>query len=379
MKNHILTVLLSVIACSCSQFNFAPEAKKITDFNKYLQKIDIANKGEENKTRKWMRIDGFIDDLRGIESFENLESLHLQSCKEGLDFSPIRHLYSLKKIEITDLSDKNINKIFNSSINFRLVEELRISYCKLQNLSFLSYLPNLKRLSLNYTEVENMEGLSELKLITELEANNCGLTSINFVSDLHELKALSLCDNRIRDVSPISRLKNIRTLNLRNNFITDIPRSDNWKKLEWVNLAHNKIEDIDSFLELKKLKELDLNCNRVLDISIFSKMTGIRLIKLENNPVKNIPYRLRDNNVKEIVLSYGNIIDYKSIVSALRNRIKLNLSKCVLEETILQLQEKKNMPIHHKRLRIKKILAKKTRTSTQNDITYVRNLIKKRF
>ena len=253
---------------------FSIEISKIV--RDYIIELDLSNKN--------------IEDLSGIESFENLQVLNLSNN----NISNIESLLVLENLCELDLSDNKVNDLNQITTGFSNLYNLNLSYNNVNDVEKLKYLGELRELDLSGNK--NLVNIEELTNISYLTLNNCGLddTYIDKIASL-QLYSISLEYNNITD--PL-KLQSINS----------------------VNLSGNKSLDLDL---IPNVEELILNDCNISDLSFLESYTKILWLQLRNNPIEDISYLEDMDNLLDLDLSYTNVKD----VSGLTNvKQKLALS-----------------------------------------------------
>eukprot|EP00833_Pecoramyces_ruminatium_P009460 jgi/Orpsp1_1/1183492/evm.model.c7180000085439.1 len=232
-----------------TELNFNLNFQNIPVFNK-LKKLII-----KSMNIKTIKLD--------INLNSSIERINLS--RNLLEVFPTQ-LLKLPNLKYLDLSMNNINKL---------------------ELNFLNYLPKLKRLYLNYNE------------INEIIINDSILNS--------SLSSLNLSDNNITQFpSQLFNLKNIRNIYLDDNYIKEITDDINKNSnIEIIDLSNNKIEKFPIiFKYLPKLKRLNLYKNKIsqtnLDISVFSSLEELDIGF--NNFDGDLKF---SRKMKEIIINYN--------------------------------------------------------------------------
>jgi len=153
----------------------------------------------------------------------------------------------------------------------------------------LSDLEGITYLDAHYRNINNITGLEKCTEIAELWIfGNYELSDITPLSSLSKLDKISLfwCD--VSDVAPLANLTNLQYLDLYGNTICDISHLSNLRKLSHLDLDNNNIEDISIIVNLFSLNELKLARNRIADISPLLKNEGLGegdVVSLGGNPL----------------------------------------------------------------------------------------------
>ena len=234
-----------------------------------------------------------ISDLTGLQNCKNLKHLNLSYNPNISDLSAISSLQNLSFLDLQGITSL-VDITFLS--NLVKLTELYIGYerVKLEDISPLSNLTSLKKLSIWHADVLDISKLSTLINLEYLTIahNHKPITDITFLQNLPNLKHLDLRGwNRpaLKEVSPIKDLDNLEYLNLGGNLITDISPLSNLVNLVHLNLNGNgDLSNISPLENLSKLTKLYLYSNSIVDITPLSKLTNLQDIKLYSNQITDI-------------------------------------------------------------------------------------------
>ena len=201
-----------------------------------------------------------ISTLTDLKWFTNLESISLTSCEitslEGIEhlinlkelyvlhnnisnLAPVSNLINLKRLECRDNKISNLDPVSNL-INLK---ELFCDQNNIRDFSALSGLINLEKLSIGNNEVLQID-LSIFENLTKLisfSAPWCGIDDISFLSHMPDLEFIDLNNNNISDINCLENLENLTYLNLKSNKISDVSAIENFNQLETVYLGDNPI------------------------------------------------------------------------------------------------------------------------------------------
>lgn len=139
---------------------------------------------------------------------------------------------------------------------------------KIKNLSGLEAFKNLKYLNICYNTIESLTPLANLKNLEDLVidgVNENGSTPLDIspLSGLTALKRLSVNKNHITNIQPLANLKNLKFLSIYNNDITDISPLKTCTALAEIYAAKNNIEDLSPLAELPKITGGNINDQKI--------------------------------------------------------------------------------------------------------------------
>jgi internalin A len=182
-------------------------------------------------------------------SFERKESEHFNSQNEGeannLKFinPKIKLLRGLKKL------------IANGKYNAKW---------DLSDLSPLTHLTTLERLSVHSTQVSD---LSHLKGLIALQQIGVHSTQVRDLSPLKGLITLQLIDISFTQVSDLSSLKNLTALQL-------------------LYIYNTQVEDLSPLKDLTALQELAIHSTQVSDLSLLTNLMALELLDVQNCKIR---------------------------------------------------------------------------------------------
>lgn len=153
----------------------------------------------------------------------------------------------------------------------------------ISNLAPIATLKNLKKLNLEWQQIEDLTPLSELEQLEELDLSHNLIRDTTALSSLQQLKKLDLSSNLIYFISPISSLTKLEELYIARASISDIEALNSLTNLKKLDLASNNISNIESLSSLLNLEKLDLSYNLVRDIAPLTSLNNIVELKVESN------------------------------------------------------------------------------------------------
>jgi hypothetical protein len=232
-----------------------------SNFQELLANLcDSINKGK--------LVTAYISDYSPIVKEVEKPYLHLQD--KGLSKLP-QNINTLLVKEII-LTGNNFTEFPAEVLNMPQLEELLIGHNPVTKLpDNLEFLKNLKRLSINATQIKEFP--SDL-------------------SALESLETIGLDHNEFKKVpEPILTIPNLKRLGLNNNKLTDLKFIDErLEGLESIYLYSNELKQIDCEIEnLKSLKELLIFGNEIDSIpDCIASLTNLEKLEIWSNPIKYV-------------------------------------------------------------------------------------------
>ena len=280
-------------------------------FSEYISKISGAT--EDEMKFKWMKnqtkleiTDKAINSLQDLVFFPNLISLSLTSL----------NLENMEGIE-----------------NCKLLNNLRLSSCKIQDFTSIGSLQNLSTFY-NYgpVNINNLiDGLNKCNKLDEVTIRTASLNNMKRIGELKSIKHLSLLQNNITKVEGIEKLTNLIGLDMGQNNIKTINQIIQNTNLETLNVDGCGIESINGIEKLTNLKKLYLSSNNIIDITLLANNQKLTYLNLKNNAnlkVDNFSAEEQEkiNQIGKIIDKGGQIVLDTKQLKLFNNYTSLDLS-----------------------------------------------------
>ena len=180
-----------------------------------------------------------------------------------------------------------------------------------QDLSDLSKLPFLTRLSMEGMAFDDLSDLSKLTALEELVISDMSISSqdLKTIATLPKLRSLSMISCGISGISPLSEAKGLTYLNLNGNTIRDLSAIESMTNLVELRLRHNAITDLSSLSGLVYLEVLDLSFNSFTTPAPLDGCIRLRELQLSNNALSDLSGLNRLMGLQVLDLSYTGVTD----------------------------------------------------------------------
>ena len=307
------------------------------DWNKNYH-IDYNLLYESYKLSNNFKIDGIVhknkyincDKIKNIIKFNNIKYLCIDNDFINIDMDK-NHCF--KKLEILHLTlnNKDLTYFIESCnrINYLInLKELNISYDgQILNLNFLNNLNNLEKLNIfrfikNIDVIDDLSPLCNSKNLKYLKLYNIELNDISILSGLTNLEKLTLNHCNINYINGLAYLKKLKYLSLQNNNLEDISEIQYLNNLKKINLSDNNIHNIYPLYDLTKLKYISLSHNNISDIMPLEYMNNLEILYLLDNPINDIGIL---DDLEKLNKVYINNFDYIRDQSQIENSKKLGI------------------------------------------------------
>lgn len=164
--------------------------------------------------------DTLVDDLRPLENLKNLKNLNLYGTKV-IDLSPLNNIKSLERLSYSA-------ELTNNEINIKQIKDLKnlkylgTLFAKAKNFCLINNFTKLKSFSPsdNVTS-EDLSCLTKLKKLDRLSLKDSKITNLDFIVNFPELKDLFINDTKITNIDILKKVPKLEILNISNTKITD--------------------------------------------------------------------------------------------------------------------------------------------------------------
>jgi len=212
--------------------------------------INFFNQDELSEYIKILEIEASITDIEFLNKFPNLEGLNFDKMKKNIDLSPISNLKKLKRLsfsysEIDDLSP--ITQLEN-------LESMYLLRNKFKNMNPIYEIKNLKYLRFVFQDIVDMTNINKLQNLEYLEItfhwdyNLNKVINLNNLINLNKLKKLKIVNTIYNDVSPLIKLNSLEYLETdydRSVDYTILVKSKSLKEIYFLSMISS--DDIDDF------------------------------------------------------------------------------------------------------------------------------------
>ena len=231
---------------------------------------------------------GVLDDLNPIKGLERLRSLSLS----GADATAIQILSALPSLTSLELGLPRRDKTVQSLDTVIVTEGLR-------RLAINCDLPTRPRsacLSLPYTSIHSLDGLTKIKELNTLDLElNAKVKDLSFLETLETLKTLKLDLRRskvdsIRPLAHLSALTHL-TLDLSSSGVWSVDALASLGALESLELVLNyPIKRVEALASMAKLRHLtiDLSTSQVKGLPPLDALTQLTTLRVDTEESKQL-------------------------------------------------------------------------------------------
>ena len=279
-----------------------PKLKRLSLDNTFIHDTkDIANK--ETIISLHLTGNRQLNNIESISSLKNLKNLHLESYSDNIQTTNLSHLgnltdvtvsgkflglidqsSSVKKLLVVKSSDLDLG-IFR---NMASLETLILNdVSDMVNLSTLSHLDKLKKLTLEKSKINFHSNSEQIDLIPSVEELTL-LDSSLVLGTLNQLPFPNLKYFEIDQESDFSVRINNKYMASSDYGLTLLPdKIKNITNLETLIIPNSRLDSLDFINVFKKLKVLDISNSYITDVTPLNQLQDLELLDIRNTPVKN--------------------------------------------------------------------------------------------
>lgn len=218
----------------------------------------------------------------GDITYEDLRSVtYLALNKEPATFLDLAHMPNLTRLDLSFTGMDDLSPL--AELTQLTVLKLRTN--PISDLSPLAGLTDLTELELGYCEISDLSPLAGLTRLTNLVLTMNAISDLSPLAGLTNLTELELGVNDISDLSPLSGLTQLTVLWLHDNAISDLSPLSGLQNLTRLYLYENSISDVSPLSGLTQLTELWLNGNHISDVSSLAGLTNLSTVNLSDNQI----------------------------------------------------------------------------------------------
>ena len=261
------------------------------------------------------------DDLERISKLKKVIDVYLYDCI--IDSSDLSMLCN-EKINYLTLEDCTLTEAMVASLDFEKMTGLHHlnlsgnpSLTKIDGIEAVA--DTLRFLSINGTNITNLDFLKDLTNLEEFQADDTGITSIEVLSNCEKLYAISVNGNKLKSLKGLENTINLQSVDAGYNELTDIKEISNNVLLRRVYLNHNKITDISALKNANaKLTSLYVDDNQISDISCLEGFSVLEYFSADRNAIADISALKQATELKEITITKNKLTSLNGLENCMQ-------------------------------------------------------------
>ena len=180
---------------------------------------------------------------------------------------------------------------------------------KVTDLSPLSALTGLEKITFHNCNVKDISFTANMKNLTVIGAENNGITDISALADHKKLTDVWLQYNNVKDISPLKDSTEMVNICFTNNLVSDISALSGMKKLVQINFTGCKVKSLDALKNCTTIELAYLGENQITDLTPLANSKGLRELHASNNALNGNVKALKGLTVLNILDVSGNNYD----------------------------------------------------------------------
>ena len=236
-----------------------------------------------------------------VDILENFRKNYKIPFNDGDNIGPFYISWNTSggKVQSLHLTGSGIKCLWEIE-EFEQLTDIKYLYLAGNQLKTLEGIENLKNLNLielgesHYGTGRNIEKIQGLESLVNLEELNLSFNKIQVIEglkNLTNLKTLSLEHNKITNIQNLERLTNLQDLYLSHNNLQERQKLGGLKSLESLFLVFNQITELYLSEDLEKLEWLSLDGNPIRKLKINCRLNHLGLSKEHFSCIKEFSYR----------------------------------------------------------------------------------------
>lgn len=191
----------------------------------------------------------------------------------------------------------------------KLTEIIMSDNPKVTDLSPLSSLTGLEKITFHNCNVKDISFTANMKNLTVIGAENNGITDISALKGHKKLTEVWLQSNSIKDISALKDSTNIESIDIKYSPVTDLSALSGMKKLAHLNLYNCSVSTLAPLKKCTTIEYINLDNNNVSDLTPLAKCKGLRELHAANNALNGNVKALKGLTILDYLNLSGNNYD----------------------------------------------------------------------
>lgn len=185
---------------------------------------------------------------------------------------------------------------------------------KNKDIADLKYMKNVSEIILSDNSLTDLSALSELTQLEKLTYHNNNVKSLSFAKNLKKLTVLGAENNGISDLSPLSGMTKLTEIWLQNNNISDMSPLKKCTNVNSLSFSGNPIKDCSAASGMTKIKNLHLYGCRLKSLEPFKNCTMLEYVNVAENQITDLTPLCGNKRLSELYAANNKLNgNYKTI------------------------------------------------------------------
>ncbi len=191
----------------------------------------------------------------------------------------------------------------------KLTEIIMSDNPKVTDLSPLSSLTGLEKITFHNCNVKDISFTANMKNLSVIGAENNGITDISALKGHKKITDVWLQYNNVKDISPLKDSTEMVNICFTNNLVSDISALSGMKKLVQINFTGCKVKSLDALKNCTTIELAYLGENQISDLTPLAKCKGLRELYASNNALNGNVKALKGLTILDYLNLSGNNYD----------------------------------------------------------------------
>ena len=229
-----------------------------------------------------------------------------------------KNMTGVLNVRSSDLTNSDIKQMKYLT---DLTEIIMSDNSKVTDLSPLSALTGLEKITFHNCNVKDISFTANMKNLSVIGAENNGITDISALAGHKKLKEVWLQSNNIKDISALKDSTNIESIDIKYSPVTDLSALSGMKKLAHLNLYNCSVSSLAPLKKCTTIEYINLDNNNVSDLTPLANCKGLRELHAANNALNGNVKALKGLTILEFIDLSGNNYDPDELLEYLSYEI----------------------------------------------------------
>lgn len=229
-----------------------------------------------------------------------------------------KNMTGVLNVRSSDLTNSDIKQMKYLT---DLTEIIMSDNPKVTDLSPLSALTGLEKITFHNCNVKDISFTANMKNLSVIGAENNGITDISALAGHKKLKEVWLQSNNIKDISALKDSTNIESIDIKYSPVTDLSALSGMKKLAHLNLYNCSVSSLAPLKKCTTIEYINLDNNNVSDLTPLANCKGLRELHAANNALNGNVKALKGLTILEFIDISGNNYDPDELLEYLSYEI----------------------------------------------------------
>ncbi len=192
---------------------------------------------------------------------------------------------------------------------------------KVTDLSPLSALTGLEKITFHNCNVKDISFIANMKNLSVIGAEGNGITDISALAGHKKLTEVWLQFNNVKDISPLKDSTEMVNICFTNNLVSDISALSGMNKLVQINFTGCKVKSLDALKNCTTIELAYLGENQISDLTPLANCKGLKELYAANNALNGNVNALKGLTILDFIDLSGNNYDSDELLEYLSYEI----------------------------------------------------------